>query len=130
MVATGKQAWFALMNPKSPTAPRRSPVQTRPRLLRGYRAPGGAACSRAVTAPPRPVQSAPSLQPPPPVGPLACLLQPPTHKSTAQWAQTPAQGPREIVPLGPDQPFGGGTQANTAGGGFGFRSPQGQSFRV
>jgi hypothetical protein len=33
MVAIGKQAWFALMSRKSATTPRRSPVQTRPRLL-------------------------------------------------------------------------------------------------
>ena len=43
MVAIGKQAWFALLNRKSRTAPPRSPVQTgspvqtRPRLLRGSR---------------------------------------------------------------------------------------------
>ena len=30
---SGRQAWFALMNPKSPTASCRSPERTRPRLL-------------------------------------------------------------------------------------------------
>ncbi len=40
-------------NRKSPAAPRRSPVQTRPRLLTGYRAPTGAACSHAADAPTR-----------------------------------------------------------------------------
>jgi len=45
MTKIGKQAWFALMNRKSRTALRRSPVQTRPRLLTRYRAPGADAGS-------------------------------------------------------------------------------------
>ena len=42
MVATGKQAWFALMNRKTRTAASRSRGRTRPRLLRGCHAPHGA----------------------------------------------------------------------------------------
>ena len=114
MVATGKQAWFALMNRKSPTAPRRSPVQTRPRLLTRYPAPAGAACSHDVNAPTRLAQRPPYPGQPPPVGPLAYRPQPPTRRSTAQRAQTPGRDPREIVQHEPGRPSGGGTQANTA----------------
>ena len=60
------------------------------------------------------VQTPLNQRPPPPVGPLACRPQPPTRRSTAQWAQTPGRDPREIVQHEPGQPSGGGTQANTA----------------
>ena len=58
MAAMGKTAWFALMNWKSPTAPRRSPVRTRPRLLRGCRAPTEAAAPRGVDGPVPPARRA------------------------------------------------------------------------
>lgn len=48
MAATGKSAWFALMNRKTPTAGLRSPARTRPSRERGYRAPTSTAGSRAA----------------------------------------------------------------------------------
>src|SRR5690242_14142638 len=123
MVAIGKQAWFALMNRKSPTAPRRSPVQTRPRLLTGCRAPAGVACSPDAAAPTRPVQRHSGRATPPPVGPPACQPQQPTRRSTAQSAQTLGQDLRQTVQHGPDQPSGDGTQVNTAGASWASGTP-------
>ena len=114
MVAIGKQAWLALMNRKSPTAPRRSPVQTRPRLLTEYPARPGAACSHAAAAPTRRVPWTTNQRPPPPVGPLACRTQQPRRRSTAPWVRTPEQDPREIAQHGPDRSSDDETQANTA----------------
>ncbi len=96
-------------------AERRSPVQTRPRLLTGYPAPPAVACSHAAAAPTRPVQRQTSPTQPPPVGPLACLPRQPKQRSTAPSAQTPAQDPPVIDQRGPNRPSGGGTQANTVG---------------
>lgn len=52
MAATGKSAWFALMNRKTPTAELRSPAQTRPSRARarGCRAPTSAVGSHAAAA--------------------------------------------------------------------------------
>ena len=53
MVATAKNAWFALMNWKTRMGSPRSPVRTRPLPLPRYRAPGAVAGSHAadVSAP-------------------------------------------------------------------------------
>ena len=113
MLATGKRAWFVLMNPKTRTAAFRSRGQTRPRLLRGCRAPAEVACSLGAAAPTRRVQAHRGPQAPPPAGPLSGGPWQPSHGSTDQSVQTPAQARRDRARHAPDRPSGDGTQANT-----------------
>ncbi len=105
-----------VMNRKSPTTPRRSLGQTRPRLLRGCRAPHGVACSPAEAGTAHPVPRHSDRATPPPVGPLSC---PPARSSSGSIelsARTLEQDRRGRGQSGPDRPSGGGTQVNTEHG--------------
>src|SRR5438477_6393436 len=57
------------MNRKSRTAACRSPEQTRPRLLKEYRAPAAAACSHAAAGSTHHARMRSDQEPPPPGGP-------------------------------------------------------------
>ena len=115
MVATGKQAWFALMNRKSRTGASRSPVQTRPRLLTGCPARRGAACSLAAAEPVRSARSHSEQAAPLPADSL--VGQPPRSncESTARSARTLGQDHQDRDLHEQDRPSDGETQANTAG---------------
>src|SRR5438477_11583349 len=56
------------MNRKSRTAACRSPEQTRPRLLKEYRAPAAAACSHAAAGSTHHARMRSDQEPPPPGG--------------------------------------------------------------
>ena len=115
MAATGKEAWFAPMNRKSRTARPRPPLQTRPRLEKGCRAPPAAACSRAGGVPTRRARPCSGPCPSPPGGLIGGQPGRPRHRSTAPSARTRGQDHQRIVWRGPGRPSDGGTQANTVG---------------
>src|SRR6202047_4707789 len=84
IAAIGKQAWFALMNRKSRSAACRSPEQTRPRLLKEYRAPAAAACSHAAAGSTHHARMRSDQQPPPP-GVVSLSLDDPRANGVAAW---------------------------------------------
>src|SRR6202030_1927435 len=96
MAAVGKQAWFALMNRKSRTAARRSPEQTRPRLLKEYRA-----------------RMRSDQEPPPPGGPRFGQPGRPTREWSGRLAQTRGLARQDYVQHGRGRPSVGETPANT-----------------
>src|SRR6202030_4371364 len=98
MAAVGKQAWFALMNRKSRTAARRSPEQTRPRLLKEYRAPAAAACSHAAAGSTHHARLRSDQEPPPPGGPRFGQPGRPTREWSGSLAQTRGQDRQDYVP--------------------------------
>ena len=118
MVAIGKRAWLALTNRKSTTTSRRSPVQTRPRLL-----PEISRFTRScLFSRPQPRQlvtlngrqTSDRLLP---SAHLACRPHRPRRAiDLRRGLKTPEQGPREISRHQPDPPSDGETQANTADG--------------
>ena len=131
MAAIGKQAWFALMNRKSRTAARRSPVQTRPRLLTGYRAPAAAGLYLA----PQPDQLVTFARPDQASTFLPAALAPvglgdPVADRLRRLARTRGQDRPDHVRHEPDRPSGGETPANTVGGFLGIGNTSGKSFRV
>src|ERR1700719_2547948 len=113
MAAVGKQAWFALMNRKSRTAARRSPEQTRPRLLKEYRAPAAAACSHAAAGSTHHAQMRSDQEPPPPGGPRFGQPGRPTREWSGRLAQTRGQDRQDYVQHGRGRPSVGETPANT-----------------
>ena len=108
----GKEAWFALMNRKSSTAACRSPLQTRPRLLKEYRAPAATACSHAAAGSTHHARTRSAQQAPPPGGPRFCQPARPTREWSGRSAQTRGQDRRDYVQHGRDRPFAGETPAN------------------
>src|SRR5258707_6614129 len=113
IAAIGKQAWFALMNRKSRTAACRSPEQTRPRLLKEYRAPAAAACSHAAAGSTHHARMRSDQQPPPPGGPRFGQPGRPTREWSGRLAQTRGQDRQDYVQHGPGRPSVGETPANT-----------------
>ena len=85
IAAIGKQAWFALMNRKSRTAACRSPEQTRPRLLKEYRAPAAAACSHAAAGSTHHARMRSDQEPPPPAALVSVSLGDPRANGVAAW---------------------------------------------
>src|ERR1700737_3687559 len=112
MAAVGKQAWFALMNRKSRTAARRSPEQTRPRLLKEYRAPAAAACSHAAAGSTHHARMRSDQEPPPPGGPRFGQPGRPTREWSGRLAQTRGQDRQDYVQHGRGRPSVGETPAN------------------
>src|SRR5947207_12385453 len=97
IAAIGKQAWFALMNRKSRTAACRSPEQTRPRLLKEYRAPAAAACSHAAAGSTHHARMRSDQEPPPPGGPRVGQPGRPTREWSGRLAQTRRQDRQDYV---------------------------------
>src|ERR1700726_1392315 len=116
MAAIGKQAWFALMNRKSRTAACRSPEQTRPRLLKEYRAPAAAACSHAAAGSTHHARMRSDQEPPPPGGPRFGQPGRPTREWSGRLAQTRGQDRQDYVQHGRGRPSVGETPANTVDG--------------
>src|ERR1700738_408080 len=113
MAAVGKQAWFALMNRKSRTAARRSPEQTRPRLLKEYRAPAAAACSHAAAGSTHHARMRSDQEPPPPVRPRFGQPGRPTREWSGRLAQTRGLDRQDYVQHGRGRPSVRETPANT-----------------
>src|ERR1700738_2040233 len=113
MAAVGKQAWFALMNRKSRTAACRSPEQTRPRLLKEYRAPAAAACSHAAAGSTHHARMRSDQEPPPPGGPRFGQPGRPTREWSGRLAQTRGLARQDYVQHGRGRPSVGETPANT-----------------
>src|SRR5580704_15672227 len=112
IAAIGKQAWFALMNRKSRTAACRSPEQTRPRLLREYRAPAAAACSHAAAGSTHHARMRSDQEPPPPGGPRVGQPGRPTREWSGRLAQTRGLDRQDYVQHGRGRPSVGETPAN------------------
>src|SRR6202048_3106694 len=112
IAAIGKQSWFALMNRKSRTAACRSPEQTRPRLLKEYRAPVAAACSHAAAESTHHARMRSDQEPPPPVRPRFAQPGRPTREWSGRLAQTRGQDRQDYVQHGRGRPFVGETPAN------------------
>src|SRR5438477_4375297 len=100
------------MNRKSRTAACRSPEQTRPRLLKEYRAPAAAACSHAAAGSTHPARMRSDQEPPPPGGPRFGQPGRPTREWSGRLAQTRGQDRRDYVQHGPGRPSVGETPAN------------------
>src|SRR5438067_10407509 len=113
IAAIGKQAWFALMNRKSRTAACRSPEQTRPRLLKEYRAPAVAACSHAAAGSTHHARMRSDHEPPLPGGPRFGQPGRPTREWSGRLAQTRGQDRQDYVQHGRGRPSAGETPANT-----------------
>src|SRR5207302_4737540 len=73
------------MNRKSRTAACRSPEQTRPRLLKEYRAPAAAACSHAAAGSTHHARMRSDQEPPPPGGLVSVSLGDPRANGVAAW---------------------------------------------
>src|SRR5712671_6484686 len=101
------------MNRKSRTAACRSPEQTRPRLLKEYRAPAAAACSHAAAGSTHHARMRSDQEPPPPGGPRFAQPGRPTREWSGRLAQTRGQDRQDYVQHGPGRPFVGETPANT-----------------
>src|ERR1700719_2946654 len=86
------------MNRKSRTAACRSPEQTRPRLLKEYRAPAAAACSHAAAGSTHHARMRSDQEPPPPGGPRFGRPGRPTREWSGRLAQTRLGQPDGISP--------------------------------
>src|SRR5712675_1374145 len=100
------------MNRKSRTAACRSPEQTRPRLLKEYRAPAAAACSHAAAGSTHHARMRSDQEPPPPGGPRFGQPGRPTREWSGRLAQTRGQDRQDYVPHGRGRPSVGETPAN------------------
>src|SRR5712671_6211235 len=100
------------MNRKSRTAACRSPEQTRPRLLKEYRAPAVAACSHAAAGSTHHARMRSDQEPPPPGGPRVGQPGRPTREWSGRLAQTRGQDRQDYVPHGRGRPSVGETPAN------------------
>src|SRR5947207_8650681 len=118
------------MNRKSRTAAYRSPEQTRPRLLIGYRAPAAAACSHVAAGSTRHARPPPNLGSIPLAGPRSGRRGRPRYEWIGRSAQTRGQDLQDHVQHGRDPPSDGETQASTAGVFWASVAPSGKSFRV
>ena len=88
MTLTEKVAWFALMNRKTRTAPRRFRAQTRPPLEKGCHAPRGVACSRGAAGPAHRVHPGQGqARPLSPVDPRCHPLAPPSCGLPGRWLE-------------------------------------------
>src|SRR5258707_11504458 len=101
------------MNRKSRTAACRSPEQTRPRLLKEYRAPAAAACSHAAAGSTHHARMPSDRELPPPGGPRFAQPGRPTREWSGRLAQTRGQDRQDYVQHGPGRPSVGETPANT-----------------
>src|SRR5712672_1829514 len=101
------------MNRKSRTAACRSPAQTRPRLLKEYRAPAAAACSHAAAGSTHHARMPSDRELPPPGGPRFAQPGRPTREWSGRLAQTRGQDRQDYVQHGPGRPSVGETPANT-----------------
>src|ERR1700674_5721871 len=101
------------MNRKSRTAACRSPEQTRPRLLKEYRAPAAAACSHAAAGSTHHARMRSDQEPPPPGGPRFGQPGRPTREWSGRLAQTREQDRQDYVQHGRGRPSVGETPANT-----------------
>src|SRR5438105_4145364 len=101
------------MNRKSRTAACRSPEQTRPRLLKEYRAPAAAACSHAAAGSTHHARMRSDQEPPPPGGPRFGQPGRPTREWRGRLAQTREQDRQDCVQHGRGRPSVGETPANT-----------------
>src|SRR5437016_10701931 len=101
------------MNRKSRTAACRSPEQTRPRLLKEYRAPAAAACSHAAAGSTHHARMRSDQEPPPPGGPRVGQPGRPTREWSGRSAQTRRQDRQDYVQHGRGRPSVGETPANT-----------------
>src|SRR5271169_5182999 len=101
------------MNRKSRTAACRSPEQTRPRLLKEYRAPAAAACSHAAAGSTHHARMRSDQEPPPPGGPRFGQPGRPTREWSGRLAQTRGQDRQDYVQHGQGRPSVGETPANT-----------------
>src|ERR1700732_1154066 len=100
------------MNRKSRTAACRSPEQTRPRLLKEYRAPAVAACSHAAAGSTHHARMRSDQEPPPPGGPRFGQPGRPTREWSGRLAQTRGQDRQDYVQHGRGRPSVGETPAN------------------
>src|SRR6202030_2129933 len=101
------------MNRKSRTAACRSPEQTRPRLLKEYRAPAAAACSHAAAGSTHHARMRSDQEPPPPGGPRFGQPGRRTREWSGRLAQTRGQDRQDYVQHGRGRPSVGETPANT-----------------
>src|SRR5438270_6265251 len=101
------------MNRKSRTAACRSPEQTRPRLLKEYRAPAVAACSHAAAGSTHHARMRSDHEPPLPGGPRFGQPGRPTREWSGRLAQTRGQDRQDYVQHGRGRPSAGETPANT-----------------
>src|SRR5246127_3138265 len=101
------------MNRKSRTAACRSPEQTRPRLLKEYRAPAAAACSHAAAGSTHHARMRSDQEPPPRGGPRFGQPGRPTRGWSGRVAQTRGQDRQDYVQHGRGRPSAGETPANT-----------------
>src|ERR1700680_1199639 len=101
------------MNRKSRTAACRSPEQTRPRLLKEYRAPAVAACSHAAAGSTHHARMRSDQEPPPPGAPRFGQPGRPTREWSGRLAQTRGQDRQDYVQHGRGRPSVGETPANT-----------------
>src|SRR5271169_3340018 len=101
------------MNRKSRTAACRSPEQTRPRLLKEYRAPAAAACSHAAAGSTHHARMRSDQEAPPPGGPRFGQPGRPTREWSGRLAQTRGQDRQDSVQHGRGRPSVGETPANT-----------------
>src|SRR5246127_4884516 len=97
IAAIGKEAWFALMQRQSPRAACRLPEQTRPRLLKEYRAPAAAACSHAAAGSTHHARMRSDQEPPPPGGLRFGQPGRPTREWSGCLAQTRGQDRQDYV---------------------------------
>src|SRR3954468_19259391 len=118
------------MNRKSRTVACRSPVQTRPRLLREYRAPAAAACSHAAAGSTHHARLPSGQQAPPPGLPHFCQPARPTREWSGRSVQTRGQDRRDSAQHGRAQPSVGETLANRVGVFLASAAPLAKSFRV
>src|SRR5437764_13886168 len=100
------------MNRKSRTAACRSPEQTRPRLLKEYRAPAAAACSHAAAGSTQHARMRSDQEPPPPGGPRFAQPGRPTREWRGRLSQTRGQDRRGYVQHGRGRSSVGETLAN------------------
>src|SRR6266478_1317520 len=118
------------MNRKSRTAACRSPEQTRPRLLKEYRAPAAAACSHAAAGSTHHARMRSDQQPPPPGGPRFGQPGRPTREWSGRLAQTRGQDRQDYVQHGRGRPSVGETPANTVDVFLASAAPSGERLRV
>src|SRR6516164_6434222 len=123
MVATAKNAWFALMNWKTRMGSPRSPVRTRPLPLPRYRAPGAVAGSHAADG------SAPHARRwsgRPVGGRHRDRPDEPSSRSPGRSVRTRATALPGFAQIGPDQPSVAGTPAHRVGDSSASMAPPSQ----
>src|SRR5438876_5449286 len=127
MVEMGKKAWFELMNWQTRMGPPRSPVQSRPLPLPGYRAPGAVAGSHAADGSAHRARRWSGR----PVGGLH-RDQPdePSSRSPGLSVRTRATAPPVFAQIAPEQPSVAGIPAHRVGDSSASMAPPSQSGKV